>query len=73
MYEIQAAEVLLSRNILESGRCSKTLIKKRLQNSLEKLDEAIVIFELSYPMRMLGQSAKTSTRSELISFIKALK
>lgn len=70
---MQAAEVLLSRNILESGKCSKTLIRKRLQNSLEKLDESIIIFELSYPMRMLGESAKTSTRFELINFIKALK
>ncbi|XP_037040475.1 SET domain-containing protein SmydA-8-like [Bradysia coprophila] len=73
LYEIQAAEVLLSRNILESGKCSKTLIRKRLQNSLEKLDESIAIFDLSFPMRMLGESAKTSTRFELISFIKALK
>ncbi|KAJ6644603.1 SET domain-containing protein SmydA-8, isoform B [Pseudolycoriella hygida] len=73
LYELQAAEVLLSRNILESGRCPKTLMRKRLQNSLEKLDEAIIIFELSYPMRMLAESAKMSTRLELIHFIKALK
>lgn len=63
----------MARNILESGKCSKTLVKRRLQNSLEKLDESIAIFELSYPMKMLGESAKTSTRMELTNFIKALK
>lgn len=73
LYELQAAEVLLSKHILESGKCSLSLIRKRLQNSLEKLDESINIFELSYPMRMLGEAAKASTRFELISFMKALK
>lgn len=73
LYELQAAEVLLARNILGSGKCSKTLIKRRLQNSLDKLEESIAIFELSYPMRMLGESAKITTRMELKNFINALK
>ena len=73
LHEMQAAEVLVARNMYEGGKCSNAFVKRRLQNSLDKLDEAIAIFELSYPLRMLAESAKTSTRAELKGFINALK
>lgn len=73
LYELQAAEVLICRNMLESGKCSKALIKRRIQNALKNLNEAIEIFEICYPMRMLAESAKSTTLVELKSWISSLK
>jgi hypothetical protein len=65
--------VIISRNVYESGKCSKALIKRKMQNALKILNEAIVIFELSYPLRYLAESAKQSTLMELKEFLNALK
>lgn len=73
LYELQAAEVLICRNLLESGRCSKALIRRRVQNALKTLEEAITIFQICYPMRMLAESAKTSTLMELKGWLTSLK
>lgn len=73
LYELQAAEVLICRNLLESGKCSKALIRRRVQNALKTLNEAIDIFEICYPMRMLAESAKSTTLMELKGWLSSLK
>lgn len=74
LYELQAAEALVSRNLIESGKCSKAIIRRRLtQNTLKSLNESIEIFDLHYAMRMLATSAKASTLVELKGWINSLK
>ena len=73
LYELQAAEVLIARQLVESGKTSRILIRKRLQGTVEVLKEAITIFELSHPTRMLAESAKTQTLAELENWIASLK
>ncbi|CAL8087894.1 unnamed protein product [Orchesella dallaii] len=73
LYELQAAEVLICRNLLESGKCSKALIKRRVQNALKTLVEAIQIFEICDPMKMLAENAKATTLIELKGWLNSLK
>lgn len=73
LYELQAAEVLICKTLLESGKCSKALIRKRIQNALNTLNEAIEIFEICHPMRMLAESAKSATLVELKNWLASLK
>jgi hypothetical protein len=47
-------------------------MKKRLSKTIEVLQEAIAIFQLHYPTRLLAQSARETTLRELKDWITSL-
>ena len=72
LYEIQAAQVANARLCVSSGKCSRALMKKRLGKTLEILEEAIHIFNIHYPTRLLAQSARETTLKELQDWMRSL-
>jgi len=72
LYEIQAAQVLSVRKCLSSEKCSRRLLKNKVKIALSNLKEAIGIFDVHYPLKMLGQNARQVTLVELTEWLHSL-
>lgn len=72
LYELQASQVAIVNHSFQNDKCSRRLLRTKLQIARKTLIEAIHIFEIHYPLRLLGKRGKEITLVELNDFIKRL-